>query len=567
MKKVLFYGLVLLATSLALVTCNDENSGGIKITDEIIVKTKAFETYLHLDFVDAQTGEYLRGKKVTVTVSGKDAEAVSNNIGSSEETYTSENGMFDLVVDPTKASSDFVIRVSSPGYNDFTHHARLYESKFTIIRVALISLTNPPEGVTQAPPQVITVPATGITQAPVSVPVNSSNAITIPEGSVLKDAEGNVVTGEIESKVLFFDPVEAQEFFPGGLDVQAVRPDGEVGDISFTSAGLFDIELESEGTQVRTIEGEGLELTSTLDPSLINPNTGQPVAENDEIEMWSMDPETGVWQFEKTAVVKRNASGLYLQEKINHLSTWNFDWFTNSCTYGAKIKWTGNASPYTTVKITNQNPNPGNYYSWNKTIPIDVREGTSDNIMQFMYAPQNTSALLTFEGEGLIFEPATLRIPNLCDATKTYTVKVIEPNPASFYQLNIHLDLHSKSDANRKFYINGYAYLYLLPSYASYQYASISDGTLQTELKAGAEYDLSVGVGSIYAWGYVSVTEMGNNKLKVTFSPQFAQNYSSGSYASGDIPKEEIIVDKPSNGVIDLNMSFAVDDKELAGLY
>jgi hypothetical protein len=565
MKRVLFYGLMLLAMPMALVTCNDDSSsGGIKITDEFIVKTKSFETYLHLDFVDAKTGEYLRGKKVVINIGGKDAGAVYNNIGFGEETYTSENGMFDLVVDPVKASSDFVINVSSAGYNDFTHHARLYESKFTILTVALVNLSDLPEGVSQAAPKVISIPADGITEDAVVVPVNNQNTIVIPEGTVLRDAQGNVVTGEIESKVLFFDPADAQEFFPGGLDVQAVRPNGETSDITFSSAGLFDIELTSGSTEVRTIEGEGIELTTVLDPSLINPNTGQPVAENDEIEMWSMDPESGIWQYEKTAVVKRNSSGLYLQEKINHLSYWNWDWLTNSCyNGGATIKWIGNANPSSTVTITNMNPL--NSYSRSLTTAIDVTEGSYYNTLQFNYVPQNMLSTLSFKGNGLLFEPETLTIPDLC-AQRTYVVKVTRKETVPPYTLNIHLDLYSKSDPGRKFYIYGYAYLYpLYSSYSGYQYANISDGTLQTTIDAGVEYELSLSVGNIYGWGYVSLTETSDNKLKISFAPELVYNYSSGYL--NNIPKEEIIIDKPANHVIDINASFAINENELGGLY
>jgi hypothetical protein len=566
MKKVLFYGFMLLTMALALVTCNDDNSSGkIEITDEFIVKTKSFETYLHLDFVDAKTGEFLRGKKVTVSIGGKDAGAVYNNIGFNEESYTSESGIFDLVVDPSKASSDFVIKVGSPGYNDFTHHARLSESRFTIITVALVNLSDLPEGVSQSAPRVISVPAGGTTEA-VSVPVNGSNAIAIPDGTVLKDAQGNVVTGEVESKILFFDPADAQEFFPGGLDVEAVRPDGSVADISFSSAGLFDIELTSGDTQVKTIEGEGVELTTLLDPSLINPNTGKPVAENDEIEMWSMDPETNVWQYEKTTVVKRNSRGLYLQEKVNHLSYWNWDWFTNSCYTGAKIKWIGNVAPYTMVTVTNKNPL--NYYSNTFSTAIDVVEGSYYNTLQFNYVPANMPATLSFKGNGLTFEPEILTIPNLCDASKTYQVKVSQKDK-TYYRLNLDVDLYSKSDPSRKFSIYGYAYFYPLGYYSGYQYAYISEGVLQTTLEADVDYELSLGVGNMYGWGYVSITDAGNNKLKVTITPEFAYNYNYNAYSYeywNNIPKEEYIIDKPADNVVNIHASFAINEDALGGI-
>jgi hypothetical protein len=172
---------------------------------------------------------------------------------------------------------------------------------------------------------------------------------------------------------------------------------------------------------------------------------------------------------------------------------------------------------------------------------------------------------LSFEGNGLTFEPATLLIPNLCDP-KTYMVKVTQKGGSPYYQLNIHFDLYSKSNPDTKFYIYGYAYFYpLYSSYLGYQYAYISDGTLQTGIEAGIEYELSLSVGNIYGWGYVKITETDNNKLKVTITPQFAYNYSSGYL--NNIPKEEYIIDKPANNVIEINASFAINENDLGGLY
>ncbi|MDR0430845.1 MAG: hypothetical protein LBH58_10260, partial [Tannerellaceae bacterium] len=71
-------------------------------------------------------------------------------------------------------------------------------------------------------------------------------------------------------------------------------------------------------------------------------------------------------------------------------------------------------------------------------------------------------------------------------------------------------------------------------------------------------------LGNIYGWGYVKITELDNNKIKVTFTPQYAYNYYSYGYWE-NIPKEEIIMDKPADNVININTSFTIDESELGG--
>jgi hypothetical protein len=556
MKKKLFY-LFTLFLSLGLFSCENDG-GGVKNTDEVEITTKSFDTYLHVEFIDAKTGEYLKGKKVTVNVTGTDANAVYNNLGAEESEYTSEVGMLDLVVDPSKNQSDFILKVSAAGYSDYYQRARINETKFTPIRILMTNLAELPEGVSKGEQKQITVPADGKTAENVSIGLNTANTISIPAGTTFKDASGNVVSGNIESKILFYDPAKdaALSAFPGGLNIEAVRPDGETADITFTSAGLFDIELSSGDQTVKTIEGQGIQLTTKLNSSLINPHTGNPVKVNEEIEMWSMDPATGVWKFEKTAKVKRNANGeLYLQENIDHLSYWNWDWYTDACAYGSKIKWEGNAAG---VSVLVKNQHPLNSYSGQTITYVDVNDSYYDNL-QFNLVPQNMPTTLTFEGYGvdkdLVFEPAVLTIPNLCDG-KTYTVKVTDKD---FYFID--LDLKVTSESNPNISIIPYAYAYIRPFSESY-YSSypLSNGVLKAKVKAEIDYEICVYLGSYYGMGKLKLQDAGS-QMKVTITPEFVYNYTDGSLVNAKT--EDIIVDKPSDNIIRISANLSLSDDEI----
>ena len=69
---------------------------------KIVVATPEFKTFIHFEFVDAKTGDYLYSgtQNVSVKVTGKDANNVYNTLGEGLDTYKSLRGMLDLVIDP-----------------------------------------------------------------------------------------------------------------------------------------------------------------------------------------------------------------------------------------------------------------------------------------------------------------------------------------------------------------------------------------------------------------------------------------------------------------------------------
>lgn len=562
MKRLLFYLTVLLVSFLTLTTCFDNEGEGIKTSEEIILKAKTFDTYLHLEFVDAKTNESLRGKDVTLVVKGKDAESVYNNLGVKESAYTTQAGFYDLIVDQSKATGDFVVNISTAGYENYVYHIRLQNPTFNAFQAKLIKTDNLPEGISVANPESFTTNAEGKTTEDVAISIDDSNSVYLPEGVVLKDEEGKVLTGEIESKVAFYDPRKTVEFFPGGLDVEAILEDGQSSNIAFASAGLFAIELTAGDTPVKTIDG-GVELTTIVDAELVNPNTGNPVAEGDEIQLWSMDSETAVWKLEKTTTVKKNAAGqLYLSESINHLSYWNWDWFSNSCSLGVTIRWGGNANG-TNVKVINKTP-LDSYHS-QVTVRVDVNDPYY-NKLQFQNVPRNTPMTLTFEGacgSNLIVLPPTIVIPNMCEQ-REIPVQVIQgQSSTSTYTVNLDVNVAAKSNPNVQLLFSAWAYFYSNCTYSSRSYY-VNNGKLTAQLEAGSDYYFDLSLARAYGYGSFRVDEISGNKVRVRFTPQYAYAYSNGSYWNENIPREEIILDKPANRIINIVTNFKIDDDLLS---
>ena len=145
----------------------------------------------------------------------------------------------------------------------------------------------------------------------------------------------------MKSQVIFYNPTDsaAQASIPGGLDVSAKQADGSTGSIKMVSAGMFGVNLSTDNQEVKTFGNGGIKIRTKVDPEMINPNTGVAIKVDEKIEMWSKDEGSGEWKFEKMATVKSDSlnGGLCLEDTVTHLSTWNWDFFTNSCPYGAKI--------------------------------------------------------------------------------------------------------------------------------------------------------------------------------------------------------------------------------------
>lgn len=193
--------------------------------------------------------------------------------------------------------------------------------------------------------------------------------LSVPEGTVLKDRDGNAIVGNITANAVYFshDPENGQgensvlTSFPGSLTPDSVlgengQPDAQYDDIFFVSAGFAAIELsgtntEGEETVVSTLSGGGVELAMTIPETTRNPETGAPIKPGDVIPVWSYDEVEGQWKAEGTSRVGEKTSPestVYpLTKEITHLSYYNLDWFGENCQVNATLlDHNGNENKY-----------------------------------------------------------------------------------------------------------------------------------------------------------------------------------------------------------------------------
>ena len=196
----------------------------------LVMGTPQFETGLQLEIKNAKTNDYIRDAEVTVTVTGKNAAYIYNNLGMKSSAYKSKFGIIHLIVDPTKTDSasmlntpiEFDLQISAPGYNTVTQRFQ-FDQKVTDYRtINLIKLTDAPEGVVVASsPGFTSSGGNGSTSTTGTLALNGGEQeLKIQPGVVLRDASGNAVTGTVTANVIYYDPASenAGEVFPGGLD-------------------------------------------------------------------------------------------------------------------------------------------------------------------------------------------------------------------------------------------------------------------------------------------------------------------------------------------------------------
>ncbi len=533
---------------------------------QIVIGTPEFNTLVKVEIVDAKTNEFITGKTVSVRVSGKNATDVYSNLGTRETSYTTNHGLILLVIDPKAVDTvamrttpiEFDLIVSAEGYTSTTQRVFLHEATLNTALIRLININDAPQGVSIAVNSTYAVAGlNGQTVAPAVQSMNlGQQTVTIAPGVVLRDATGAPVSGTIKSEIVYFDPVSesAQNAFPGGTNVSATLPDGSEGQIEFVSAGMFSVNLSAGGREVKTFENGGITLRTVVPPTLINPNTGQPIKVGDEIEMWSREKESGEWVYEKTATVKFENGDLVLEETVTHLSYWNWDFFYNSCTMGTKFIFEGDVTGhYPFAKVSSRLQNA----SFDRVSFTNVRNG----FLQLYNVPNNVSATFRFEDAGwdpsrpLTFSPATVNVANLC-SNEPITITVTEAVSAPAETITVNLDLAATAASNSQFVIRPNAYIYFRPAnIPRWSYFYLFNGKSQVQFELGTTYELLGYFGNSYGYGSLRVDKQGTNQLLVTITPTI--NFSGGSQST----TESFVVDRPANDIIEIKYNAVLPDR------
>jgi len=532
LNKSLVY-LMFVFTIITFCSCTiTEDIGTFKNSlDSLSIKigTPEFAALVHFEFVDAKTNDYIPGN-ITITLSGKNSTNIYNNIGKKLDSYNTVIGMLDLVVDPHNVDTatiknkpiEFDLSASLSGYVGVTQKIFVNENKTKNIVIPLLKLDDAPSGVSIVQNTDFAFSSTdaNITETVVETLNSGNQTVEISKGVELIDKLGNPVTGTVSCQVIYYDPtsVYAQKAIPGGLDVTAKLADASTSQISFVSAGMFNIFMSAGGNEVRFFENGGVKIKTNVPPALINPHTGYPVKEGDLIELWSLEENSGNWIFEKMDTIKSVNNVLFLEETIKHLSSWNWSFYSQSCSNGPKFSWIGNLSGTVKVKVSakmENNNSPRIIYTNAKPNDPDYGE------LQIYNTPTSVPTLLTFtdanENNPLFtFSPSTLNISNLCDG-ESYNVTITEKQVD---HIIVKTDMSLCARSNKNIVIKPSATIYFKPSIdRNWISEEMKNGIFSMSVNLGIEYDFFIMLGGNSGNARLKVEDVGNNMLKVTMTP------------------------------------------------
>ncbi|MCL3780711.1 hypothetical protein EMN47_09975 [Prolixibacteraceae bacterium JC049] len=358
MKKILS---LTIASVFAIFLCSKcdftDPSEGLQLNVDYNIIVSA----IGLTFVDAATQEEIildNNELITVNISGKDKDKVLDATGEYFSRYEIEIGALSLAINPNhtigeSSPVDFAIEVKAKGYLTAHRSFKISEEGISSFRVELIKESTPPEGVKLKAYEDIAVVSGGVLQEEIIIGDEQNDfKIEIPESTVIKDADGNALTGKISVKQMAFSPTseDALTLMPGGdgsVFTNAVTPEGNSQEIEFVSAGFFELKLTDESGKVaENFTNGAITVTYPVDEEVVNPDTNEKVKEGDEVPVWSFNEEEGEWKFEYNTTVKKVNGKLQFVAELDHLSYWNFDWWRDRqrCSYGGSINFTSSNS-------------------------------------------------------------------------------------------------------------------------------------------------------------------------------------------------------------------------------
>jgi len=539
---------------------------------QIVIANPEFSTYAHIEFKDAKTDDYISGKTITVTIDGKNASAIFDNLGSKQASYTTNVGFIDFIIDPhavdtTKIGTqplEFTVTTSIDGYVDATQKVTISHTKLNTAVVKLINVAAAPAGVTVAVNNNFTTTLNGAVANTGTQSMNGGEqSVAIPKGTVLKDEAGNVVAGTVKTEIVYFNPSsdDAVNAFPGGTNVSVVV-DNQQQQVEFVSAGMFNVNVTAGGSDVKTFSNGGVTLKTTVPQDVVNPNTGLAVKAGDVIELWSIDEGSGEWKFEKMDTIRSVGGKLVLEETVKHLSSWNWDFKVSTCPNGPKFNFLGNITGnnnYVKVVATAQN----GIFTKTTTMKVDPNNYYYNNL-QLYRTPANTKTRITFTDAGrdpnrpLTFSPSFIDIDNLCSGgpyNVTVTQTIIPVN-----EITVNFNLSASSATNTQILVRPNAkFYYRIGNTGSWSEFILRNGQASVTLRTGVNYTIYGYFGNNSGTGTLKIDKISETSANVTFTPNI-------NFGSGTAPQSITVPATVTNNVIDVVYTAVLPDNILSML-
>jgi hypothetical protein len=218
------------------------------------------------------------------------------------------------------------VLISADGYLSNSLDIILTDVESPPVEIALVKIDSPPAGsaIKQAN---INVTTSGASQATTLEVLNEQKAtiVAINQGTIMKDSQGNAVTGNLTTTVATFSGTseKAAQSFPGGNNIILAKDMNGKTNVPATLVPIAfaDITIKSsDGVEVTNFT-KPINISFEISPNTINPTTKNKVKEGDSFSIYSYSNATGVWTYDKEANVLSKNGKLFMSFESNHL-TW-----------------------------------------------------------------------------------------------------------------------------------------------------------------------------------------------------------------------------------------------------
>jgi hypothetical protein len=328
----------------------------------VVIKLDPYKTTVNIIFLNAKTQipiGYEDVKKVRVQIFGANANQVHDISGVTQSSYYSARGFMTLGIEksvkPTPANPfKFTIVAEAEGYVSTSVPMNIVSESHGSIQVQMVEISNPSKGIASIVNTDLTVDhgvvnSTVLITTPVVATTNTKAVLTIPQNTIIKDASGTPLEGNITTTMVYFNNIddESIQCFPGGLMANVVQ-NGVEKDVMFYSAGFVAIEMtDGSGRKAKSFENNQIQVCIEVPLQTYNPVTNTTIQVGDEIPLWSYEPSTGQWNYEGQMIIYNQNGSYIVNGFFSHLSYWNWDWGWGDgyCEYGCQLHFISNTYP------------------------------------------------------------------------------------------------------------------------------------------------------------------------------------------------------------------------------
>lgn len=419
----------------------------------VTVNTDIFKSPMLFQFVNAKKGGE-EPKDFTVEIKGQNADLVRTPSGG--KVFKASSGLLNLMLDraanPTPNSPvKFTLIINTMGFAPTFQDVEITSATDPMLyKLAMVQYTNPAIGNGTIVATKTISNGTANSELAFTTATNTDLAqkaeITIASGTGFLDASGQPLGGsQLEARIVYTGTAtngKSPMATGGNIAKNVIGANGQpiTEGVYFSPAGVATIDMFAGTKEVKSFT-KPVNLDIEVNSNMVNPNTNQPIQENESIEVWSLNQETGQWKNESNGRIVRNTVGkLVARTQITHLSAFLFG--NSNRIVPTAIPNSCNAQ----ITINRANADVAQYFRIsplisNSDISLAVGEKTKTfQVKVGKFASHDLTATpVPTEGSQLYQALTTGVYLNLCDQKITFTFPAPPTN-----QINATIDLMFK---------------------------------------------------------------------------------------------------------------------------